>query len=126
MTVASYACGAPGGIFVPLLVLGSEIGLGIGFLAEYLIPGTIEHPETFAAVGMAAYFAAIVQAPITAVVLTVEMTGSYSLILPSLVACFVSYRLAELLGDRPVYEALRERQPREQLPDAREGVTPIL
>jgi CIC family chloride channel protein len=109
LTMASYGCGAPGGIFAPLLVLGSEIGLGIGKFGHWLFPAAMEHPETFAVVGMAAYFAAIVRAPLTGIVLIVEMTGNYSLVLPLLVACLTAYGVADFLGDQPVYEALLER-----------------
>ena len=109
LTMASYGCGAPGGIFAPLLVLGAEIGLGVGKLGHWLFPLAMAHPETFAIVGMAAYFSAIVRAPLTGIVLIVEMTGNYLLVLPLLVGCLTAYAVADLLGDLPVYEALLER-----------------
>jgi CIC family chloride channel protein len=109
LTILSYASGAPGGIFAPLLVLGSQLGLAIGLLAHDLVPWAVERPETFAVVGMAAYFSAIVRAPLTGIVLVVEMTGNYALVLPLLAACLTAYGLADFLGDRPVYEALLER-----------------
>jgi chloride channel protein, CIC family len=61
---------------------------------------------------MAAYFSAIVRAPLTGVVLMVEMTGNYSLVLPLLTASLVAYGIADYLKDRPVYEALLERDMR--------------
>ena len=122
LTMASYGCGAPGGIFAPLLVLGSEIGLAIGGIAARFFPAAVTHPESFAVVGMAAYFAAIVRAPLTGIVLIVEMTGNYALVLPLLVACLTAYGLADFLRDRPVYEALLERDlSRGAAPAALEG-----
>ncbi len=109
LTMVSYGCGAPGGIFAPLLVLGSQLGLAIGAAAHRLVPALVAHPPTYAVVGMAAYFAAIVRAPLTGVVLMVEMTGNYSLILPLLAASLTAYGVADVLGDRPIYEALLER-----------------
>ena len=109
LTMLSYGCGAPGGIFAPLLVLGSEIGLGVGAVAGQFVPEAVSHPHLFAVVGMAAYFTAIVRAPLTGIVLMVEMTGNYSLVLPLLVASLTAYGVADFLGDRPVYEALLER-----------------
>jgi CIC family chloride channel protein len=109
LTMLSYGSGAPGGIFAPLLVLGSELGLAIGFVSQRVLPHAVEHPETFAVVGMAAYFSAIVRAPLTGIVLVVEMTGNYSLVLPLLAACLTAYGVADFLRDRPVYEALLER-----------------
>ncbi|MDX2169488.1 MAG: H(+)/Cl(-) exchange transporter ClcA [Deltaproteobacteria bacterium] len=109
LTATSYGCGAPGGIFAPLLVLGSQLGLAAGWLAQWTLPGAFDHPETFAVVGMAAYFAAIVRAPLTGIVLMVELTGDYALVLPLLVASLTAYGIADYLRDRPIYEALLER-----------------
>ncbi|MGV3722782.1 MAG: ClC family H(+)/Cl(-) exchange transporter, partial [Actinomycetota bacterium] len=109
LTMCSYGCGAPGGIFAPLLVLGSQIGLAVGQVTQRLAPGVVERPEAFAVVGMAAYFTGIVRAPLTGIVLIVEMTGNYALMLPLLVSCITAYAVADMLGDRPVYEALLER-----------------
>lgn len=108
MTSTSYGTGAPGGIFAPLLVLGSLIGLGVGQLAHLLAPAVVPIPAVFAVVGMAAYFTAIVRAPLTGIMLIVEMTGNYSQMLPLLVSCFCAYAIAEALKDIPIYEALLE------------------
>jgi CIC family chloride channel protein len=63
----------------------------------------------FAIVGMAAYFSAVVQAPLTGIVLIIEMTQNYSLILPLLIACFIALIIADWFGCPPVYEALLEK-----------------
>lgn len=110
LTMMSYGCGAPGGIFAPLLVLGAAIGLGVGGVAERLDLEVAAYLPTFAVVGMAAYFSAIVRAPLTGIVLMVEMTGNYSLILPLVVACLTASGIADYLRDLPVYEALLERE----------------
>jgi CIC family chloride channel protein len=109
LTMASYGCGAPGGIFAPLLVLGALIGLAVGDVAHALVPGVVPRPEIFAVVGMAAYFTAVVRAPLTGIVLIVEMTGNYGQMLPLIVACFGAYAVAESVRDLPIYEALLER-----------------
>jgi CIC family chloride channel protein len=109
LTMVSYGCGAPGGIFAPLLVLGAALGLGIGGVAGLVDPQGAAYLPTFAVVGMAAYFSAIVRAPLTGIVLMVEMTGNYSLVLPLVVACLTAYGIADFLRDLPVYEALLER-----------------
>jgi chloride channel protein, CIC family len=109
LTMIGYGSGAPGGIFAPLLVLGALLGLGMGKLAVMWLPGTVPGPAVFAVVGMAAYFAAIVRAPLTGIVLIVEMTQNYQQMLMLLVACLVAYAVADALGDRPIYEALLER-----------------
>lgn len=109
LSMASYGTGAPGGIFAPLLVLGALIGLGVGETTHLLAPHLVPNPAIFAVVGMAAYFTAIVRAPLTGIVLIIEMTGNYAQMLPLLVACFCAYIVAEGLGQLPIYEALLER-----------------
>lgn len=109
LTTTSYSTGAPGGIFAPLLVLGALIGLGIGEIAHSLYPDIVPIPAVFAVVGMAAYFTAIVRAPLTGIMLILEMTGNYSQMLPLLVSCFCAYAVTEFMKDLPIYETLLER-----------------
>ena len=109
MMMVSYATGAAGGIFAPLLVLGAQIGLAVGEIGQLLVPSAVPDAAVFAVVGMAAYFTSIVRAPLTGIVLIVEMTGNYNLMLPLLIACFCAYIVADSLGDAPIYEALLRR-----------------
>ena len=109
LTAASYGTGAPGGIFAPMLVLGALLGLAVGEIAHQFYPAAVPFPAVFAVVGMAAYFTAIVRAPLTGIMLILEMTGNYNQMLPLLVACFCSYAAAEFMKDLPIYEALLER-----------------
>ena len=109
LTMVSYGSGAAGGIFAPLLVLGSLGGLAVGAAAHAVAPGWAENPETFAVIGMGALFTAVVRAPLTGIVLMIELTGKYDFMLPLLVSSLVAYGIAEAMGDAPIYEALRER-----------------
>jgi CIC family chloride channel protein len=109
LTMVSYGCGAAGGIFAPLLVLGALGGLAVGRLAHDVAPAWAAQPEVFAVLGMGALLTAIVRAPLTGIVLMVELTGKYDFMLPLLASCLVAYGVAEFLRDTPIYEALRER-----------------
>lgn len=109
LTMLSYGSGAPGGIFAPLLTLGALLGLAIGLTAHRYFPQVAPEAGAFAVVGMAAYFTAIVRAPLTGIVLIGEMTSSYDQMLPLIVACFSAYVIAEAMGDLPIYEALLQR-----------------
>lgn len=109
LTMVSYGSGAAGGIFAPLLVLGSLGGLAVGTAAHAVAPGWAEFPQTFAVIGMGALFTAIVRAPLTGIVLMIELTGKYDFMLPLLVSSLVAYGIAEAMGDTPIYDALRER-----------------
>jgi CIC family chloride channel protein len=105
----SYAAATPGGLFAPLLVLGAQLGLFCGILFAHWFPTLDITPEAFAVVGMAALFTAIVRAPLTGIVLVIEMTAAFVLLLPMLAACFAAMLVATLLRDEPIYDSLRER-----------------
>ena len=108
LTMASYGSGAPGGIFAPLLALGALLGSAFG-AANAGLRHVPSDPAAFAIVAMAACFTAIVRSPLTAVVLLLEMTGSWTLILPMMAASVTAYAVPELLGNPPIYDSLRER-----------------
>jgi CIC family chloride channel protein len=104
----SYAAGTPGGLFAPMLVLGAQSGLVLGTLFCYCFPSFTAEPTAFAVVGMAAFFTAVVGAPVTAMVLVTEMTGCFTLLLPMLLACSAAMTVTTLLRSQPIYDALRE------------------
>jgi CIC family chloride channel protein len=104
----SYAARTPGGLFAPLLVLGAQSGLAFGLLCQLWAPEVISDPKALAVVGMAAFFTAVVRAPLTGIILVTEMTGNFTLLLPMLSACFAAMLVPTLLGDPPIYDALRE------------------
>jgi chloride channel protein, CIC family len=104
----SYAAGTPGGLFAPMLVLGAQSGLVLGMLFYHCFPSLTAEPTAFAVVGMAAFFTAVVRAPVTGIVLVTEMTGCFTLLLPMLLACFAAMAVTTLLRNPPIYDALRE------------------
>jgi CIC family chloride channel protein len=106
---ASYAAGTPGGLFAPLLSLGAQMGFVFGGLFDPAHPGAASHAASFAIVGMAALFTAVVRAPLTGMILVTEMTANSILLLPMLAACFSSMAMAIILRQPPVYDALKER-----------------
>jgi len=104
-----YAPGLPGGLFAPLLVIGAAAGLLLGMGAETLVPALKTPLAAFAAVGMGALFVAVVGAPVTGIALVVEMTGATTLFVPLLTACASALAVPALLGCRPIYDTLRDR-----------------
>ncbi len=108
VTLGSSSSSASGGIFMPVLVLGALLGLGVGSVLQLLFPELDIDPKLFAVAGMASYFTGVVQAPLTGIVLLIEMTGNYTVILPLFVACFSAQLIADLLGVVPIYDALTE------------------
>jgi CIC family chloride channel protein len=104
----SYAARTPGGLFAPMLVLGSQSGLLFGTLCSRWLPSAAAHPTEYAVVGMAALFTAVVRAPLTGIILAIELTGSFTLLLPMLAACFAAMLVPTLLHDPPIYDSLRD------------------
>lgn len=78
-------------------------------MATLLFPDYQIQIGTFAIAGMGALFAATVRAPLTGIVLVLEMTDNYQLILPMIITCLGATMLAQLLGGRPIYTVLLER-----------------
>jgi CIC family chloride channel protein len=112
LTMISYGCGTAGGIFAPLLVIGALAGLAVGSAAHAVAPGLASHPEVFAVLGMGALLTSTVRAPLTGIVLMIELTGQYDFMLPLLACCFAAYGVAEAMSEPPIYESLRERSHR--------------
>jgi CIC family chloride channel protein len=107
-TVFSYSSGGAGGIFAPSLFIGGTLGGSLGFLDARLL-GHEAQSGAFALVGMGAVFAGVIRAPITSVLIIIEMTRAYSLILPLMIANMTAYALARHFAPKPIYEALLEQ-----------------
>jgi chloride channel protein, CIC family len=105
-TVCSYASGGAGGIFAPALFIGGMLGGTVGYVDVALFHHSADSIGAFALVGMGAVFAGIIRAPMTSVVIIFEMTGSYGLILPLMIANMSGYALARHWRHLPIYEAL--------------------
>lgn len=109
LTLFSYGVGAPGGIFAPMISIGVIFGMWFGHFASAMFPGMIEYPAVFAIAGMGALFSATVRAPITGVILVVEMTRNYEQILPLMLTSIVAAIVASELGGKPIYSVLLKR-----------------
>lgn len=108
-SIVSYSTGVPGGIFAPMLALGTLLGLAAFQIVHFLHLDISVQAGMFAVAGMGALFAAIVRSPITGVVLVVEMTQNYSLILPLMVTCITSTTVVQLARNKPIYTQLLVR-----------------
>ncbi|MCE5285590.1 MAG: H(+)/Cl(-) exchange transporter ClcA [Pelosinus sp.] len=117
-TMISYGSGVPGGIFLPMLVLGALAGDLYGQVLSSLGLFQIGYNGNFIVLAMAAYFSAIVKAPITGSVLIMEMTGSFEHMLSLIVVSMAAYVVADICKGKPVYEALLNRSLRKQGKDS--------
>ncbi|MEE4010988.1 H(+)/Cl(-) exchange transporter ClcA [Roseibium sp. FZY0029] len=105
----SYASGVPGGIFAPMLSIATCAGLAFGVASAELLPVDDDFRSACAVAAMGGFFAASVRAPLVGVVLVMELTGAYSLIMPVLITCTTASLTAHHMGGRPIYEELLER-----------------
>jgi H+/Cl- antiporter ClcA len=97
--VLTAVSGIPGGIFAPSLAVGAGLGSTVG-----LVLGS--SPGIAALLGMAGYFAGVVQAPMTAFVIILEMTGNHDNVIPLMCASMLGYGTARLISREPLYHAL--------------------
>lgn len=105
-TALSYGSGTAGGIFLPLLVCGALLGT---FTGEALVSLGMIDPSyilNFLILGMAAFFTAVVKAPVTGAVLILEMSGNFNHFGSLMLVCLVAYVSSDLILSQPVYDVL--------------------
>ena len=105
-TIMSYGWGLSGGIFAPSLFIGAMLGGTVAHLVHPFAGPGVESVGSFALVGMGAFFAGAIRAPITSILIIFEMTGDYAIILPLMIANVISYTVAARLHPVPIYDAL--------------------
>jgi H+/Cl- antiporter ClcA len=123
-TLLASACGAPGGIFAPSL----SVGAGLGHVFAPLFTG--ESAGAIAMLGMIGYFAGVVRAPLTAVIIVMEMTANRAMILPLFATAIVADQVSAAICPEKLYHALSRGFTRAAAesppatPDARTGGQP--
>jgi len=94
-TSFSIGSGGSGGVFGPSIVIGGAMGGVVGKIFHQIMPNIVTAPGAFVVVGMAGFFTAVSNTPISTIIFVSEMTNSYHLLLPSLLVCSVSYLAAQ-------------------------------
>ena len=102
-TLISYVSGIPGGVFAPSLAIGAGLGHNLAALAPYAPAGAV------VVLGMVAYFAGVVQAPVTAFVIVIEMTDNHDMVVPLMAASLLAAGCSRIVCHRPLYKALAEQ-----------------
>ncbi|MBL6735936.1 MAG: chloride channel protein [Burkholderiales bacterium] len=101
-TLVSYVSGIPGGVFAPSLAVGAGLGQNIAQFIPYVPLGAV------VVLGMVAYFAGVVQAPVTAFVIVMEMTDNHDMIVPLMAASLLAAGCSKVVCRRPLYRALAD------------------
>ncbi len=89
-TSLTISSGGSGGVFAPSLVIGAMMGGAFGAMAEALFPNLVPDPQAYVLVGMAGFFAAVANAPISTLIMVSELTGNYGLLAPLMLVCVVA------------------------------------
>jgi chloride channel protein, CIC family len=116
-TAATAGSGAVGGIFTPTLFVGAVLGCLYGLAVHAIWPGSTSAPFAYAMVGMGAFLAAATHAPLMAILMIFEMTLSYQVMLPLMIACVIAYFIARTSEQTSMYEVTlrRNREEKERL-----------
>ncbi|WP_173444326.1 ClC family H(+)/Cl(-) exchange transporter [Selenomonas ruminantium] len=128
-TMLCFGSGVPGGIFLPMLVLGA---VGGALFAKLAVAANLLAPQwtvNCIVFGMAAYFSAVVKSPVTGAILIMEMTGSFHHLLSLMLVSMTAFLVAEYMGSEPVYDMLLNRslalmdRARQHIQDSREKLS---
>ncbi len=103
-TSLTFGAGGVGGIFAPVLFMGSAMGHGFALMVNNL--GILKNPisvSSFTLVGMAGLMAGVLHAPLTAIFLIAELTGGYGLFVPLMITATISYMITNQFQPHSVY-----------------------
>lgn len=125
-TALCFSCGTPGGLFAPTLFVGATLGGGLAGLAQLFWPLSMSSTSAYVLVGIGTFFGGLFRAPMTSVFMVVELSASYVIILPVMVANTVSVLVSRRLQHESLF-ALAASQDGFDLPSAEERrETPVM
>jgi len=105
-TGLSFLSGTPGGMFAPTLFIGAMLGGAVGSIEHHFFPVLTGTVGTYALVGMGVFFAGFLRTPITSVFMVIEVSGSYTAILPIMIANMVAYLISRTYQKVPLFDLL--------------------
>ena len=106
-TSVTLGSGGLGGVFAPSLFIGAMLGSAFGALVHDISPNLTASPETYALVGMGAVAGAVMQAPLTNILMLFELTNDYTIILPIMITCIVSAYTFRGFSKNSIYIGIR-------------------
>ncbi len=90
-TSLTIGSGGSGGVYGPALIIGGMLGAIVWAILSYLMPSFSPTVAVFAIVGMMAFFGGVGKVPVAVILMASEMTGSYTLLVPSMIATAIAY-----------------------------------
>lgn len=119
VTLICFSTGIPGGMFAPTLFIGAMLGGGLGGLAHHYWPFPTTSAGAYVLVGMGTFFSGVFRAPMTSIFMVFEVSASYVIILPVMIANTISYFISRRLHPVPFF-AMLAHQEGVDLPSAEE------
>jgi len=103
-TSLTIGSGGSGGVFAPGLLIGGSFGGAIGMILNLLVPGLVPPSSIpiFVVIGMIATFGSVSRAPLAVMIMVIEMTGNFTVLVPAMGAVAIAFLLA---GDETIYRA---------------------
>jgi chloride channel protein, CIC family len=105
-TGLSFVSGTPGGMFAPTLFVGAMIGGAVGGVERLLFHHISGSVGAFALVGMGTLFAGFLRVPITSVFMVIEVSGSYTAILPVMISNTIAYLISRQYQKTSLFDLL--------------------
>jgi CIC family chloride channel protein len=102
-TCLTLGSGGAGGVIAPSLFLGAVVGGALGMVLQHAGLSHSLAPESYALVGMGAVLAAVVHAPLASVLILVDVTGDYNVILPGMLATIIGTGVARMISRDSIY-----------------------
>ena len=119
LVVIALSAGVLGGSFAPSLFIGTALGAAVGHLAQSLFPSMGIDPKAYAIIGMGAFFAGLLRSPIAAVLIVIEVTRDYDLVLPLMLGVSLAVAISRRTrGVRALSARRRISQPVRHSPHA--------
>jgi CIC family chloride channel protein len=118
-TGVAFVSGTPGGMFAPAMFIGAMLGGAVGGVEHLLLHHLTGSISSFALVGIGTLFAGFLRVPITSVMIVIEVSGNYSIIVPVLISNTIAYLISRRYQKVPLFD-LFARQEGVELPSIEE------
>ena len=110
VTLICFSAGIPGGMFAPTLFAGAMIGGGLGALARMYFPFPVSASSAYVLVGMGTFFAGVFRAPMTSIFMVFEVSATYVIIVPVMIANTISYLVSRQFQPTAFFEMLAREE----------------
>ncbi len=125
-TAVCFACGTPGGLFAPTLFVGAMLGGGLGGLAHLFWPLTTSSTGAYVLVGIGTFFAGLFRAPMTSIFMVFELSASYVIILPVMIANTISLLVSRRMQPESMFQIIGHQDGLDLPSAAERRETPVL